>query len=460
MRVLLVAANTETEPYPVYPLGMSVVARCLADAGHEVLQCDRLSPALPDAALENFIASQAPELVGISLRNVDNVDSLTCEFHWCLDALRDLVAFVRARTAAPVVLGGPGFSLLPEEILDHCGADCGVVGEGERAILRVVRTLEAGEPLPRLVREDGPLPCGDMTAPLLSGPMMRHYLDQGGLPGVQTKRGCGGACAYCSYPLLEGSAIRVRDPREVVEELERLRADHGAKEVFFTDSVFNDGEGRYLDLAEELARCGGTMPFSAYFQPRHTGPDELRLLRRAGLKAMELGTDAASDATLAGLNKGFTVADVLRFQAMCAEQRVPCAHFVIFGGPGETPQTVEESLANLRRLEHCVVFAFTGIRLHTRTALYRRAVREGVVAPDASLLHPVFYHSPGIEPTALVARLEEAFRGRRDRFFPPSRSMEQMAVLRRFGYSGLLWDTLIRFPRSAKEGAEHANALS
>jgi len=82
------------------------------------------------------------------------------------------------------------------------------------------------------------------------------------------------------------------------------------------------------------------------------------LLKKSGLYAVEAGTDAASDETLTGLNKQFTFDDVLAFNESCMKAEIPCAHYVIFGGPGETEATVKKGLDNMDALKSCIVFAF------------------------------------------------------------------------------------------------------
>ena len=94
------------------------------------------------------------------------------------------------------------------------------------------------------------------------------------------------------------------------------------------------------------------------------------------------------------LGKGFSFADALEVNRACVAERLPCAHFVMFGGPGETMDTVTEGLANLQRLEHTVVFAYSGIRILPGTALHGRAISEGVLSAEASLLEPAYYFSP------------------------------------------------------------------
>lgn len=455
MRVLLIATNTETEPYPVFPLGMAVVARALEQAGHEVRQLDALAGGTPErigAVCREF----APEAVGISVRNLDNVDSLTSAEHWALDGVRATVDVLRRATNAPIFMGGPGFSLMPEQILEHTGADHGIVGEGEEACSRFLDMLIAGQTPPRLLHGSRRLHGNEIHGARADADILDYYLGQSGILNLQTKRGCPHACIYCTYPSLEGGRIRAREPEAVIEDILRITASHDIHEIFFTDSVFNDREGHWLRLAEAMARQNLTIPWSGFFQPEGLTREELHLCRRAGLKALELGTDATTNTTLRGLRKSFDFATVERVHRLCVKERMPCAHFVIFGGPGETNLTVREGLANLDRLKHGVVFAFLGIRVYADTPLLRLAIQEGALPADSNCLEPTYYFSPHIDPAATEKTLTQAFKGRRDRLFPPSRGQRQMAVMRNFGFRGILWDTLIRFPEPCQPGVRHA----
>jgi lipid biosynthesis B12-binding/radical SAM protein len=152
-RVLFVASNTCTDPYPVYPLGMAVVSAALAARGHAVRQFDFLAAGRSVAALRAVAAETAPDYVCLSVRNVDSADSAeTAAGVWLGDARR-AVAVLREITAAPIIVGGPAFSILPEEILAALGADYGIVGEGERALPDLLDRLAAGErPVARILR--------------------------------------------------------------------------------------------------------------------------------------------------------------------------------------------------------------------------------------------------------------------------------------------------------------------
>jgi lipid biosynthesis B12-binding/radical SAM protein len=442
-KILLISANIETEPYPVYPLGMSMVATSLTENGHDALQFDMLTSSNPERELAALLSSFKPDCAGISLRNIDNVDSLTSKEHWSLKRLRELVSFIKSHVAIPVILGGAGFSLIPDAILAYVRADHGVVGEGEEAMVDILRLLENGETPPRILRAKRRLHGDEIAGPKLDPIMFKAYAERSGLTGVQTKRGCLNACSYCTYPLLEGTGLRVRPPEAVVEEIERLTLDYGIRDIVFTDSVFNDACGHYLEVAEALVRKDLGVKWSAFFKPSDMRPDELDLLCRSGLMAAELGTDASSNATLAGLQKGFTFEDATCFNALFVSRGVPCAHFIIFGGPNETCGTLKEGLANIECLPPCVVFAFSGIRIHPGTALHERALAEGIILKTDTLLEPTFYHSSALNQQDMNARIEAAFKSRRDRIFPPDKGQKQLAVLHRFGYRGILWDTLM-----------------
>ncbi|MHB8707497.1 MAG: cobalamin-dependent protein, partial [Desulfuromonadales bacterium] len=143
-RVLLISSNTNTTPYAVYPLGMATVAGALAARGHSVRQFDCLAAGDAAASLYREIEAFRPEIVGISLRNIDDLDSCSDSSSWCLDKVRDLLVQIRGCCAAPVVVGGPAFSLMPARLLAYLGADYGIVGEGEAAFPTLVAALERG----------------------------------------------------------------------------------------------------------------------------------------------------------------------------------------------------------------------------------------------------------------------------------------------------------------------------
>ncbi|MFA7344878.1 MAG: lipid biosynthesis B12-binding/radical SAM protein [Terrimicrobiaceae bacterium] len=444
MKIALISSNKATSPYPVYPLGMSMVAAALRDAGHEVLTLDLLYQSQQEALA--VIATENPRLIGISVRNIDNVNLLN-EKRYIPDVTA-LVAALREVSDAKILLGGAGFSILPERILQETGADYGIVGEGERLVVEFAASAEAGRfPETRCIRSEALMDGGSIRSAWYQPELMEFYRESGSLAGIQSKRGCIHRCVYCTYPSLEGHRLRPRNPGDVVDEIEALISDFGAPQFHFTDSVFNDDEGHYRAVVEELARRDLNTPWTAFFKPGNLDAETVALMKRTGLQAAELGTDASTNTTLGRLGKSFTWAEVEATNNLLLDHGISVAHYIMFGGPGETRETVGEGIANIRSLRKSPVFVFLGIRILPGTPLLDLALRERVIAPDHDLITPVYYISPAVGRDWLHGTLEEAFRAINRIVYPPDSFEGTIRMLKRMGnHSGPLWELLMREP--------------
>lgn len=452
-KVFLLAVNYTMEPYPVYPLGMAIIAGALEAGGHLTHQCDFLVSGKSCEAVAAEINEFQPDVVCLSIRNIDNVDSFLQEKAWYLAQARELVEVVRSCSKAPIVVGGSAFTIMPEEILDYLGCHYGVVGEGEGLICDLIDGLASGKSMPRLSNgEATPLSGEEIGSPLYVKKFVDYYMGESGQINLQTKRGCPHRCVYCTYPGIEGNRFRPLDPGRAVDEVAAAQRDFGVDSFFFTDSIFNDEQGHYLRFAEELERRKLGISWSGFFRPKKLGREELHLLKSSGLNAIELGTDAASDTTLAGLKKDFTIDDVLAVNDACVAEKIPAAHYIMFGGPDESEETVKEGLRNVERIDTNVVFAFSGIRILTGTELHQRAIADKVIAADRKLLMPAYYFSPLIDQEQMNGLILDTFNRRREWIFPPSKGQEHLDVMRRFGYRGLLWDKLITFGKKRRRG--------
>lgn len=453
MRVLLISSNIAETPYAVYPLGMSMVAAALRADGHEVTLFDFLQQGQSLEAVREGVRRVRPELVGISIRNLDNVNLLNEQRY--IEAVKGIVAVLREETPVRIVLGGSGFSVMPGPVLEAVGADYGVAGEGERVFREFVAEAARGRyPRERILYARPALARGEIPPAAYDAEMLKFYLQSGHMASLQTKRGCEHGCVYCTYPNLEGHVIREREPSAVVDDMERLVAEFGAKYLFLADSVFNDNRGRYRAVVAEMERRRINIPWTAFFKPG----DELdgaiiARMRETGLKAAEIGSDAPSDATLRGIGKDFTFREVDRCNSLFLDQGIATAHYFMFGCPGETPETVLEGIANLKGLQRTSIFVFMGIRILPDTGLAKIAQRDGIITPGQSLLEPVYYISPKVDRAWLEATLKEAFAKVRHIVFPPDAIEAKLHFLFKLGYTGSLWDLLVK-PKMSKSGSD------
>ncbi len=447
--ILLISCNTTTEPYPVYPLGMAMIAHAAEDAGFDVIQRDILVAEDWQAEIRELIEQNDLLLIGLSIRNVDDVNY--CKGDVYFDHYRQIVQFIRQYTDKPIVLGGSGYSIFPNEMLEMSGADYGIVGEGEKVFVELAKAISSGNPPSETILRGSSYIQPDELIPTRRDPKLAEfYLMRGGMLNVQSKRGCPHRCIYCSYPVLEGVQYRFRSAKDVVDEIEQLKTDYNADYLSFTDSVFNDARGNYLSIAEELVRRQNKTPWMAFFRPADFTPDEVDLLKRSGLHAVEWGTDASSDATLDGLKKDFTWAQVQHSNRLFAESGIQNAHFVMFAGPNETPETVEEGIRNIEALTDCVVFAGIGLRVFPDTPIWKTLTEQGIISAQQNILDPYWYFSPHIDREWLHQRLLEAFKDRKDRIYPDGEQLDMIKAFHNMGYRGPIWNLILSHNRTRR----------
>jgi lipid biosynthesis B12-binding/radical SAM protein len=443
-RILLISTNQATTPYVVYPLGMAVIAGALTKIGHRVEQLDMLATAADTGQLRQTINQFNPDFICLSLRNIDNVDSISGAAGWFLEQSRSIVNDIRVLTKAPLIIGGPAFSLMPQEILNYLQADYGVVGEGEAALPQLIADIAAGKHPQTIVKGETPLTGDQFATPQFQSELLNFYQERSGIANLQTKRGCPHRCSYCTYPQLEGHAFRRRAADSVADDIEHLVNTYNIETLFFVDSVFNDDQGHHLEIAEEILRRSLKIRWSAFFRPAGMSLNDLKLMQHSGLFAVESGSDAITDPTLKGLAKGFQLDDIFTTHNICRELKLPIAHYLIFGGPNETPGTLVEGLENLNRLDDGVIFLFSGLRILPGTRLHKTAIKEGILSAETSLLRPTYYFSPNIDSEIMNRQLLAACKGHRKRLFPPEDALQRMQIMQRFGFKGLLWDQLLQ----------------
>lgn len=454
MKLLLISANRERSPYPVFPIGLAFLAEPLKQAGHQLAALDLCFEADPIAAVALALDEHQPDAVIVSLRNLDNVtwpESISY-----LTSLRELVAACRAK--ATVILGGSGYSLMPVEILADCGADYGLVGEGEQLLPRLLDCLNTGgDPaaLPGVVLPGRttflpPLPLKTIGSPDRRLFDVARYLREGGMANLQTKRGCPFSCVYCTYPLLEGQRLRLRPVAEIIDELQGLVTDHSVDYVYFVDDIFNYPPQFAEQLCLAMIAAGLKVNWSAFINPGFITPELLELMQRAGCDAVEFGTESGAPVMLHNLGKSFNVEQVRTASQLCQAAGLDFAHYMLFGGPGETEQTVLESFGLMDELAPTAVIVMTGIRIYPGTQLAQTALAEGIITAETDLLQPVFYLAPAVRDQLADLVTVEAMQ--RKNWIVPGLEVNispaMLEAMRIFKVRGPLWKMIKRLGRS------------
>ncbi len=470
MRILIISTNRAVSPMPVMPIGACVVAEAAERAGHSVALLDLMFAADPLRAIETALSRSPYDLIGLSVRNIDNNDMYGTVFY--INDLAPLVAVVRRHTDAPVVLGGASLTVMPEEILRAVGADCAVIGDGETTFPRLLERMAqhgAWEDLPGLAflrggvfRINPPSPVASLEC---AAPAYHRWTDQrvyrmhlSTVP-VQTKIGCQFQCVYCTYRKIEGSAYRLSDPECVTDAVSRIAAT-GSRDIEFVDSVFNAPYEHAMSLCEALAgKKHGARLQSLELNPRFFDDGLVTAMERAGFTGMGITVESASDPVLQSLRKGFTVREVRHTADVVRRHRLPCAWIFLLGGPGENRETVKETLrfAETAIRPQDVAFFNIGIRMYPGTGIESIARQQGLLTlPPGEMLTPVFYVSPEVDALWIRTQVKNSMSSHMNFMSVDSFSFPYLPLIHRTGFQLGLRPPLWRYTRLIRRGLRFA----
>lgn len=417
---LLINANTVRPP--VSPIGLEYIAHALNSAGIRVEVLDlAFQPdwrrALDSALGQDLLAT------GIAVRNTDDCCFATGRSF--LPWIVELVAAVRRLSRAPVVLGGVGFSVFPEDVVALTGADFGIYSEGEETAVLLARALESQgnfSNIPNLVYRQGGLlrRTGRSHVDLRRMPLPRRrmldnsrYQREGAQVGLETKRGCPNRCIYCADPVAKGNASRLRPPEMVIAEVEDLM-DQGVSWYHLCDCEFNVPPGHAKDICRGLIQkgLGDRIRWYTYCAPTPFDHELAGLMKRAGCAGINFGVDSLDDGQLAQLGRAHRLRDVEDLVGHMREAGMNFMFDLLLGGPGETEPSVAATVEGLRRLDVPLAGIAVGVRVYPGTALARLVQspshKAGLHPDGVSPLHqPVFYVSPALggDAMAMVQRM-------------------------------------------------------
>jgi anaerobic magnesium-protoporphyrin IX monomethyl ester cyclase len=428
LHVLLVHANPLQRVLPVPPYGLELVRSALDGVTGS---CEIVDPFLTDArplaaAAESARRSDA-DVIGLGLRVLEDcipIDGLAereepLDVHSVIGEVRQLVAALReARPDATVVLGGAGFSACPAEALDALDVPLGVVGAGERPFRTLVERIAAGAEIGSIA---GVVRRGEAIAPqgyVVSGRSAAHreplYAPAYGFP-VRLRTGCAMTCSYCTAANM-GRVHGDGDVGEIVDEIAALVASARLKglpvlPLFLAADEVNLPDERLLVrvLRELVARdLAKAVHWRGYFNPTPFG-DELCELIVATNGTVSMTVDSACDDVLEQNGKPFRRRHLDAAIERVVGHGITLELGLIFGMPGETEQTLAETVSWVHALPARVEVVYAaGARVYPGTPLAgaAQAEPEHVVRVGEGPLDPVAYCALG-PPRALARRLQE-----------------------------------------------------
>lgn len=352
MKIVLVRPNYDTPSVAPY-LGIGYLSSSLKACGVEVVLIDNLLHKYPLDVLVKKIKDVNPDAVGIC----------------CLSAFYQEVKTLSLKLkeiGLRVIIGGVHPTFLPYSTLNDTKCDFVICGEGEKAICDLVKNnfdntnikgvyklgditsdkgVEFAEPIENL--DDIPFPDWDELDPKkyptvpLGGTCKKSPI---GI--VMTSRGCYGHCTFCASPFLYKNKVRFRTPENVVAEIELLKNKYGVKEIHILDDnpIINfDYAKRLFELMIERKI---DLPWHCVNGIRADSlTKELAILmKKAGCYQVAIGIESANNGILRQIGKEETIEQIDKSINILHEVGIDSRGNFIFGLPGETKETIEETI--------------------------------------------------------------------------------------------------------------------
>jgi radical SAM superfamily enzyme YgiQ (UPF0313 family) len=428
VKVLIISSNT----LPASPSGPVYVAGAVRQAGHDVQIYERLFATDLDGELTAKLKDFQPDVVGISIRLVfgDELDlnaPLGTRHTDLRPRVREIVEVIRQSSSARIVLGGPGFNYYARDWLEYLDLEFGISGEGEEAFPLFLQRLAEGGDVYSIpggaYRKDGnfysvsPSPVQDLDNQALPAYDLldwQLYARRQIMPAVLTKRGCAFSCTYCPYSKLEGKHYRLKSPQRVLAEANNILQSTGSRKVMFCENNFNAPRQHAEAICRALIAEKADLQWgTGDLRPAGVTDDFCRLMEESGCFYANLSVESASESMLKSMKRGYSVRQVREsLEALC-RSKIRFGASLMLGAPGETPETIAETLDVLEDYEiPNGVWVTIGVYLWTDYQdIVPEARRTGVLKDDKELFSGAIYLSPGL-PRTYLQELPEALRAR------------------------------------------------
>ncbi len=415
MRILMVQTQSVegVTSERVYPIGIVLLGGLLKKEGHEVSILDMNLRCDPFRELKERLLDFHPDVVGLSLRNIDPLGNKSISLVPSFVTTARLVSSLAPD--ASIIAGGTGFSLFPERLMVEVPEiRYGFVGEAEETLPVLIASLQNPPLLKGLCYRKGgkikkvpPSRDFDMTAYRVPDRRLLDplsYIDINAyVPaiGIESKRGCPFTCSYCAYPKLQGRRVRCRPPIETVDEMEVLHKEYGIGSFHFTDPVLNIPQGHLEEICLEILRRKLKIRWDGFLRENLLDERNVALFEKAGCECFSFSPDGLCGQSLQVLGKKMKESDILKAAELVARTDVLSVYHFMVNVPGENEETCKRGIRLLERLyelhnrkRNLGTVVLNNIRILPGTPIEEQAKEEGILRPETDLLYPTYYNPP------------------------------------------------------------------
>jgi anaerobic magnesium-protoporphyrin IX monomethyl ester cyclase len=334
--------------HPLFPpLGLAYLAAVLEQNNFEVKIIDCPVCRMDHKKLGAELASFKPDLVGIA--------SMTPTMP---SAVKSAQVAKEVCSDVKVVMGGPHATFADKQILsDEPAVDIVVRGEGEETLLELAQRspeLDKLQDVKGIQTPNRPFiqNLDELPRPAYKKLPIDMYRIHGKkfLP-IMTSRGCPFQCAFCSASRIFGAGYRSRSPENVLAELEWLRDEHGAEGVSFHDDTLTFDKKRIMDICNGIINRKIDLPWGCSTRVDLVTKEILNKMAQANCNEVCFGVESGCQKILNAVHKRVSPEQNEKAIKWAKDAGMFVSVSVIIGYPGETKETVKETLDLIHRVE-------------------------------------------------------------------------------------------------------------
>ncbi len=377
--------HKRSDKFIEYPIYLAYLVAIVRQSGFDVAFLDAILEELDIEAFGRRVKEIGPDVV------VMECSTPSINFD-----LQSAAAVKKVLPEARTVLVGSHPTVYHREIMEqNPQVDAICRGEFDYTVRDLVQALAAGKDFSAVagltwrsggearVNPDRPLieNLDELPFPardLVGSPFYRQGTFRGKRPTtVVTSRGCPFRCIYCLWPnTLYGHDFRARSAGNVVDELEECVKKYGVDEVYFDDDSMGLNRDRILEICRLIVKRG--LKFEWISQCRVDSMDEevLRAMKKAGCRYIRFGVESGSPRMLKLMKKGITPEKVMEAFRLARKVGIRTQAFFLFGLPGETEDTVRETIEFAKKLKPGSAQFAVAIP-HPGTELFRTTTERG-----------------------------------------------------------------------------------
>ena len=398
------SSRTEDAPDSHYPLGIAYLHAYLEKhTNHKVESrfLNNVSTEICLTEMKKVMFEFKPDVVGISIMTHSRVSSFK---------LVDYISENHPETK--IILGGIHPTIMWKQLANKYKDAIIVVGEGEETLQELLECIENKSPIAGvsgIAYYDGEEVIKtserDLIPDLNTLPFPKHeiFLWEGKTTAnLLTSRGCPFKCNFCVLDHMSLRKVRYRTPEDVADEVEKiLEMCPTINTIWLHDDAFMINKQYTMDMCDEIIKRGIKTTFTCSARFRPVSRELVKKMELAGFTHVLFGLESGADEVMKGMRKGINKDHIRYATSLFAESNIKTTAFLIVGLPGESEETVEETIDFVQEMQNNNYLYYDDIgvaQIYPGAEIYTIAKSKRLEVPGYGLLDDDYWLTDGEVP--------------------------------------------------------------